>query len=120
MGKHPNTQSIDWEIRIMSVSREEKEGRIILKIEDSLSIYDVANLRNEFLECLDAYDHLSLDLNGVTECDSAGIQLLCSAYMTARNAGKFFEISGASEQVIETVSLIGLHPDGFCGLKIED
>jgi anti-anti-sigma factor len=109
-----------WEIRMMSVSREEKEGRIIFKIEDSLSIYEVANLRNEFLECLDAYDRMSLDLNGVTECDSAGIQLLYSAYITARNAGKTFEILHASEQVIKTVTLVGLHADGFCGLRIEN
>ncbi|QTA90661.1 STAS domain-containing protein [Desulfonema magnum] len=95
----------------MTITREHKYGETVLKIKGPLSVYEVAELRDQFLECLETYDGLRLDLSEVDECDTAGVQLLYSARITVRDTGKSFDISNPSPSVINAMTLVGLKPE---------
>ncbi len=95
----------------MTITREHKDREAVLKIRGPLSVYEVAALRDEFLECFEKYDGLRLDLSEVDECDTAGVQLLYSARATVRDTGKHFDISDPSPSVIEAMTLVGLKPE---------
>ena len=94
----------------MDMEKEEKDGQVLLKIRGALSIYEAAILREELAACLDQHQGLTIDLKEVSDCDTAGVQLLCSAHKTARNAGKAFALTGAPDAVHETLTRVGLDP----------
>jgi len=95
----------------MRFSKEEKDGCAYVKVEGEFSIYEASTLRNEFLECFNNYNGLILDLGNVTECDTAGIQLLCSARLTAENEGKIFSVDKMAETVVNALVSGGLAPE---------
>ena len=95
----------------MRISKEEKDGCAYVKIEGEFSIYEASTLRNEFLECFNNYNGLILDLSNVTECDTAGIQLLCSARLTAENEEKIFSVDKMAEPVVNALISGGLAPE---------
>jgi len=95
----------------MKITREERDGQVLVKIEGAVSIYEGAVLHEEFLECLEKYDGLLLDLSDVSDFDTAAVQLLYSARITAAHRQKNFVITGASAVVSDTVKLAGLDPE---------
>jgi anti-anti-sigma regulatory factor len=92
----------------MSSFRELKDGQAVVTIEDSLTIYEVHELKRELMECFAAHSAVAVHLERVVECDMAGIQLLLSAAATAGTMGKGFEALAPSESVLETASIAGL------------
>jgi anti-anti-sigma regulatory factor len=76
-----------------------------------MSLYEARSLRNELMTCLEMYAGLILDLDHVSNCDTAGVQLLCSAHKWAELKGKVFLIKGASGPVRDAFCLVGLHRD---------
>jgi anti-sigma B factor antagonist len=95
----------------MKITREERDGQVLVKIEGAVSIYEGAVLHEEFLECLEKYNGLLLDLSDVSDFDTAAVQLLYSARITATHRQKNFVITGASAAVLDTVKLAGLDPE---------
>ncbi len=95
----------------MSFMRKEKDGSALLKIEGAMTVNEAAELRSEMVECLDTYDGLILDLNNVSECDTAGIQLLCSARLTVQSTGKRLLVKSASMSLMDAFSRTGLNPE---------
>ena len=61
------------------------------RLEGALDIYSAEHLRGALTDCLAANDHVVLDLGGVEEIDTTGIQLLLSAGATAAAHGKTVE-----------------------------
>ena len=95
----------------MAITRKEKDGTVTLKIEGSLSIYEAAAFREELLTCFEKFEDLTLVLNGVDDCDTAGLQLLCAARKTAEATGKTLTVSDAPQPVTDTLQSAGLNPD---------
>jgi anti-anti-sigma regulatory factor len=65
-----------------------------LKLEGKLTIYEVGILREELLTSLNDAGVLEIDLMEVNECDTAGLQTLCSAKRTADQRDKKIVIAG--------------------------
>jgi anti-anti-sigma factor len=80
----------------------------LIRVRGALTIYEVAELRDLLLEGLDQTRGLRLNLGEVSECDTAGIQLLYSARMSAREREKQFEITELSPSVQNTAEVIGI------------
>ena len=89
------------------------DGNRLIKIEGSLSAYEVGALKDQMLNGLENDKGLTLDINGITTCDTLGIQLLYSAGKTARKLNKNFSISGESEVCWEAALAIGLDPQDY-------
>jgi anti-sigma B factor antagonist len=95
----------------MPFETEKTQGKIRLKIQGSLSIYEAAALREELLDRIAGETDLELDLGGVTECDTAGLQLLYAARKTARKRDKHLRVVGAPQAVLDTLRSAGLGPE---------
>ncbi len=94
-------------------TREEKDGEAILKIKGAMSIYEIANFRDELAACFKSHDKVILDVDEVGNCDTAGVQLMVSAFRTAENAGRTIEVRGASDPVRKSIADLGLRPSAI-------
>ena len=95
----------------MKVKLEEIEQGMAVTIEGDLTIYHVAELKEKLLETLNTYPGIELDLDGVTGCDAAGLQILCAAGKTVRKGNRKFKIDRLSAIVQKTMASAGR--DGF-------
>lgn len=77
-------------------------------IEGEMTIYNALELKDRLLAPLDQYAHMEIDLAGVSEIDSAGLQLLVMAKNEAKVRGKNLSISGHSPAVLEALDLCNL------------
>ena len=94
-------------------TREEKDGEAILKIKGAMSVYEAASIKDELAACFKSHDRVILDVDGVTDCDTAGVQLILSAFRTAENTGKTFEVRGTSDPVRKSTVDLGLRPSAI-------
>jgi len=78
-----------------------------------LTIYHVGPWKTYLAELCAKEQNLRLDLGAAKSCDSAGIQLLCSAKKTAAARGKSFEIENASTDILNAFQALGLSPTHF-------
>jgi anti-anti-sigma factor len=77
----------------------------VLRIEGELTIFRALELKPVLL---DAPHPQEVDLSGVTEMDSAGLQLLMVAKRDAVLAGREFRLVGHSPAVIEVLELLNV------------
>jgi anti-anti-sigma factor len=78
-----------------------------------MTIYTALELKGWLLAPLNQCSELEIDLAGVSEIDSAGLQLLVLTKNEARARGKTLRISGHSPAVLELLDLCNL--EGFFG-----
>jgi len=81
---------------------------VALCLDGELSIYRAAALKELVLAPLGPDTLLELDLAGVTDIDSAGLQLLMLAKQTALAAGGDVRLCAASAPVLDLLALLGL------------
>lgn len=82
------------------------EGRIVL--DGELSIYTAAETFAQLREEIAGMAVCDLDLSGVSEMDSAGLQLLLWLSQTCEAQGTPFRVSAHSDAVAEVVRLLQL------------
>lgn len=101
---------------------EQRPGGSLLRITGELGIYSVTHLRQSLLVVL--HDHgnttIELDLSGVDETDSAGIQWLVSAAHQVRQEGSR-PVCIATSEIIERIARrLGAADDQhFCGWELQ-
>ncbi|MDO8775434.1 MAG: STAS domain-containing protein [Burkholderiaceae bacterium] len=98
----------------MAVTVERAEGGLCrIAVEGEMTIYAAQALKDELLAPLAQCETVELDLSGVSEIDSAGLQLLIMAKAEAQERGKVLSITGHSQAVLEILDLCDL--EGFFG-----
>jgi len=102
------------------VITEERDGKLLVIPEGPLTIYEVGGLHQTFAAGFQDHRGLLLDLTGVTECDTAGVQLLCSARKTAEEKDTPFGIIGIAPAVLKALDACGLVPEKVFDLKEEE
>ena len=80
----------------------------VLRIFGRLDITVVDQLRTALRDLINGNARPIVDLAGVEECDTAALQVLCSAQRTAEHSGKPLELAGLSGAVGEFSRAIGL------------
>jgi anti-anti-sigma factor len=75
-----------------------------------MTIYQAEQIKPALLAALEQSSVLEINLAGVTEIDTAGVQLLMLAKETARAAQKELRLTAHSEAVAEVFELIDLVP----------
>jgi anti-anti-sigma factor len=83
------------------------EGKVV-HVAGELSLYTAHDLRDALATALARESALSVDLSGIETCDTAAIQVLCSAVMTAASAGKEIGITGAPAAVVDVSQSLGV------------
>lgn len=80
----------------------------VLAIGGELNIYRAAELKSELLAALERGTSIDIDLSGVAEVDTAGLQLLLVALRTAAVRGKALRFLSPSDAVLEALELVNL------------
>lgn len=83
-------------------------GGAALRLDGELTIYRATELKQFLLDALAQPELAELDLSGVTECDTAGVQLLLMAKRAMRVRGRELRLSGHSPAVLEVLELLDL------------
>jgi anti-sigma B factor antagonist len=79
-----------------------------LRIEGEMTIYRAEELKRALIGPLLNAEQLEVDLSGVTEVDSVGLQLLLLAKRTARSLQGELRLVGHSPAVLEVFDLLKL------------
>jgi anti-anti-sigma regulatory factor len=98
---------------------DELASEELVKVEGSLTIERVSEVRAALLAGLTQVGPLRCDLSAVDRCDTAGIQLLCSAMATAALACRSLTVVAASSAVLAAASRIGV-PGSAIGYGVAD
>ncbi len=97
----------------MSFTRIENKGNAVFQMNNALTIYEAASIRDALLETLENNDTVEMDLRKVTKFDISGIQLIAAAKKTAEKKNKAFAVSGYSDIVAETAFRTGFEQYGL-------
>lgn len=92
----------------MDIEDRRDGERWTLALAGELTIYAAAEAKAPLLAPLAECGELVIDLAGVSEIDSAGLQLLLLARREAEAAGRPLRFADASPAVAELVALYGL------------
>jgi len=88
---------------------KDKSGHV-LKFAGKLTIRAVAQTHETLREYFGGEVNPVFDLSEVEACDTAGLQLLCSASKTAESLGKHIEFAGVSDAVRNASAILGFPP----------
>ncbi len=92
----------------MSIKFEKKNGIGYLAVNDEMTIYTAAEQKGALLEHLSDCNEIELDLSGITEIDSAGLQLLMILKSEAVRLNQEVRFIHHSQPVIEIFELLKL------------
>jgi len=91
-----------------STNSENGKGPAVHAVDGPLTLFTVRSERARLLELLGKHKVLVVNLAGVSECDTAGVQLLCSCAKSAKAAGVTLQFEGASRLVEPVAQCLGL------------
>jgi anti-sigma B factor antagonist len=92
----------------MTSAKKRKSDPAMLSIHGELTIYRAAELKQELLAALATPAILEIDLSGVTDIDTAGLQLLMLAKKTAQAQQRELRLVAHSPAVTEVFELLNL------------
>lgn len=79
-----------------------------LRLDGELTIYRAEELKPLLLDSLRSAEVLEVDLSGVCELDTAGVQLLMLAKRTAESEGRTLRLARHSPAVLDVFELFDL------------
>lgn len=82
-----------------------QDGTQRLSIEGEMTIYRATELREQLLPVLASAKNIEIDLSGVTEIDSAGLQLMLSAKLESIVRDTHLSFTGHSKAVQDMFDL---------------
>lgn len=91
----------------MNISRKKSKDTTTLVFEGDITIYYVAQIKDElFADYEKLSDKVALDLEGVTEIDTAGVQLLLFAKKFFASVHRSLFISKSNESVDTVLAVL--------------
>jgi len=92
----------------MGVKAKKNKGICKLTIDEELTIYSAARLKDELLGHLSSCAEVELNLEEVSEMDSAGLQVLLMLKKEAVRVNKEVSFVKHSQAVVEIIELLNL------------
>ncbi|MGE6134207.1 STAS domain-containing protein [Aeromonas salmonicida] len=92
----------------MPLNIETGEHKTLVKVSGEMTIYTAAELKQALTPLLYRQQTLELDLSGVSEMDSAGLQLLLAAKKTMQQGGYPLHLVMHSHAVLDALELCQL------------
>jgi anti-anti-sigma factor len=94
----------------MSLKHTAHDGNLLLSFDGGLTIFQAAERKPELLHALSLVEHaLSLDLSGIDEIDTAGLQLLLLLKRETQARGQRLDVVAYSPAVLSMFDLLQLH-----------
>jgi anti-anti-sigma regulatory factor len=102
----------------MDVEITRSAERNVLKLKGSWTIERASELKRVLLEMLNSCEHMSIDLEELTDLDLSTMQLFCSAHRTSLRDGKQLALHEGKSQSVKQivreagfVRTLGCHKD---------
>lgn len=92
----------------MGLTATENEGTIQLTLDGEMTIYNAAELKAELEQYWNKATEIELNLSGVDELDSAGLQILLQLKKDSENFVKPVRFVQHSTVVIEALEMLNL------------
>ena len=92
----------------MSIDILNESGNCRIRIDDELTIYTAGVVNATIRDALAANDSVAIDLTGVTEIDTAGLQILLVARKEALLRNRAVSFIGHNRIVIDCLRLMNL------------
>ncbi len=92
----------------MTIRVETKSGVAKLSIDGELTIYAARESKSQLLDALHGCGEMEIDLSGVSEMDTAGLQVLLLTKREAMRAGKTLCLVGKSPALLTMFNLYHL------------
>lgn len=92
----------------MTTANRPEGGTSLLRIDGEMTIYRAFELKQTLLAAVEASAAVEMDLAGVTELDTAGVQLLLLARKSAQAGQRELRLFALSPAVAEVLELLGL------------
>jgi anti-sigma B factor antagonist len=92
----------------MEILSERHEACLRLTPVGEMTIYNAAELKPALLHALEQSEEIEIDLAGISELDTSGVQLLMLMKREAVVAGKALKLAGHSPAVLEVFELLRL------------
>jgi anti-anti-sigma factor len=93
------------------ISTTTKNGICHAQVNGEMTIYTASECRDLLQQCLQSCKEAEINLSGVTEIDSAGVQLLIQAKREGARLGKSVKLVSHSPSVMEIIDLFRLAPE---------
>jgi len=90
---------------------EGKNDKMVLRLNGNLTIYEISDIQKEIINSFAGDMNLEIDLSGVEECDTAGIQVLLSLASSAKDIKKKFTVLKISDAVIKVARELAIDLD---------
>lgn len=95
-------------LKIIDRNSSSPEGLCKLVVEEDMTIYVIESMKQMITKMLDSYDCFELDLSGVEEIDTAGIQLLFALDNELKRTNKIFKLTAVSGAVTKLFNNYGV------------
>lgn len=92
----------------MSIDVHQDPAGCHIRIDDELTIYTASVVNSAIRDALAANDKVAIDLTGVTEIDTAGLQILLMARKEAALRQRAVRFLGHNPAVIDCLRLMNL------------
>lgn len=93
----------------MTISLEEKKGRLVLHLGGEIDVYNAYELRNEIDKAIEKkHYHLIMDLKNVSYIDSSGLGVLVSAVKSLISHQGSLKLVELNEKIRSLTKLTGL------------
>lgn len=77
-------------------------------IDGEFTIFTASEIRGRLLDALNGSDQVEVDLSGVSEMDTAGLQIILAGQLDAANRRKQLSFVGDSRAVADVMAIYGL------------
>ncbi|MBU0995029.1 MAG: STAS domain-containing protein [Proteobacteria bacterium] len=92
----------------MGIKIETEKNSVVVKIDGPFAINEVGEIKTGLVEAISAKKDCAVDLTAVTDCDTAGIQLLVAAQKKSQELKQKMVIEKISEPVRLALDRLGL------------
>lgn len=92
----------------MSITVKKAGKQHLISIKGEMSIYSAMGLWQALLDAVNKAKKAEIDLSGVSEIDSAGIQLLMMAKRIAIESGKELQLVNHSQSIVDVIEVFNL------------
>ncbi|MET1281613.1 STAS domain-containing protein [Vibrio navarrensis] len=92
----------------MTIAIKAEQGHAQVSIQDELTIYSAAEMKQALFEALCQFDSLEVDLEAINEIDTAGVQLLLMLRNESRRLEKKVHLAKHSPTVIDVLETLNL------------
>ncbi|MBN2419576.1 MAG: STAS domain-containing protein [Deltaproteobacteria bacterium] len=90
------------------MGRKKQVNKGNIEIGTSLSIFDATMIHTKIIEAYKTLDRIEIDLKDITDCDTAGVQILYSLKKACIDTGKTFALVNPSDAVTDALERMSM------------